>query len=157
MPAILRSLRALTLTVWVGGIVFFAFAVAPVAFTHLPTPHEAGLVVGASLRILHRIGLISGILFLAASLPFRPVKRAWLAPALVAAMLALTAALQWGILPRMERDRVAAGGEIDTAAQTDPARQDFNRQHVLSERLEGTTLILGLVAVVLTSLEGRQS
>ena len=39
---------------------FFAFVVAPVAFHSLASAHEAGIVVGGTLRVLHWIGLIGG-------------------------------------------------------------------------------------------------
>ncbi len=56
----------LALIVWIGGIVFFAFAEAPILFSVLPTTKLAGDVVSASLTRLHWMGLISGIAFLAA-------------------------------------------------------------------------------------------
>ena len=53
-------MRLLGMVAWVGGLIFFAFVVAPVAFHVLPSAHEAGLVVGGTLRYLHWIGLIGG-------------------------------------------------------------------------------------------------
>lgn len=146
---ILRVIRLLALVVWVGGVIFFAFGVAPVAFHTLPSTHEAGLVVGASLRVLHRMGLVAGGVFLLASLADRRL----VSSLLVGGMLALTAALQWGVMPKMERDRVAAGGAIDQAEVQSAPRMDFDRLHRLSERMEGGVLLLGLAAVVLTGAE----
>ena len=40
--SILRFLMLLSLTVWLGGIIFFSFVVAPTAFSVLPTRHMAG-------------------------------------------------------------------------------------------------------------------
>ena len=45
MQTFLRALRLLVMVAWVGGLAFFAFVVAPVAFHVLPGAHEAGLVV----------------------------------------------------------------------------------------------------------------
>ncbi len=141
------------LVVWVGGLIFFAFVLAPVAFRQLPNSHEAGLVVGASLRALHRMGLVAGVVYLLTALMGGRGRRWWIGPALVAAMMVLTAGSQWGILPRMEVDRAAAGGDVAAADRRDPARVDFDRLHRLSERVEGSVLLLGLVAVVLLGLE----
>ena len=145
--------RLLTLVVWVGGLIFFAFVLAPVAFDKLPNSREAGLVVGAALRVLHAMGLVAGVVYLAASLgESRVGRRWWLGPALVVTMMALTAASQWGILPRMEVDRAAAGGDVAVVAVQNPARVDFDRLHRLSERVEGGVLLLGLVAVGMLGL-----
>ncbi len=67
MQTVLRALRLYAMVAWVGGLVFFAFVVAPVAFHSLTSAHEAGLVVGGTLRVLHLIGLVGGAVFYAAT------------------------------------------------------------------------------------------
>ena len=42
----LRYLMLLSLVAWIGGLIFFAFVLAPTAFQVLPTTHLAGNVVG---------------------------------------------------------------------------------------------------------------
>ena len=153
MPTVLVALRLLSIVVWVGGIIFFAFVVAPVAFGNLPSAHEAGIVVRHTLLALHSIGMVCGSVFLLASILLlqrgaRP-RNLTLQAALIALMFLTTAASQFAILPRMERDRVAAGGIIESVPPTDPARADFERLHPLSERLEGAVLLLGLTTIVL--------
>src|SRR5215471_18743022 len=66
----LRFLMLLSLVVWLGGVMFLAFVVAPTAFSPglLPTRHLAGAVVGRCLTALHWTGIISGIVFLLASM-----------------------------------------------------------------------------------------
>ena len=151
---LLRVVKMLALVVWVGGIVFFAFVVAPVAFGRLPSAHQAGIVVGASLRVLHGMGLVAGAVFLLASLGRQGAARwPFAGVALVTAMMVTTAVSQWGVLPRMERDRVAAGGAIEEADVASGPRVDFERLHKVSERMEGGVLLLGLGAVVLLGLE----
>ena len=163
MGTTLRAFRLLALTVWVGGVIFFAFVVAPVAFSQLPSTHEAGLVVGGSLRILHLMGLVAAAVYLLSAGAASVVRSDWsrlrLVSLLIVLMAALTAWSQFGILPRMERDRVAAGGIIDQAAAGDAsASGDFDRLHRWSEKVEGTVLLLGLVSVVLSAREqGRVS
>jgi hypothetical protein len=156
MKTLIRTLLLLSLIVWLGAEIFFP-VVAAVTFTQLaPNTHEAGLIVGALLRILHGMGLVCGIVLLAllALAPawgvFRP--RSVLAPmGLVVVMLALTAYSQYGIIPAMERDRVEAGGVIDAAAQDNPARIHFNSLHKRSENVEGAVMLLGIVLVALVA------
>ncbi len=153
-----RVLRIITLALWVGGLVFFAFAVAPVAFHVLPTTHEAGTVVAGCLRILHWIGLVCGGLFLLASLtPATRSASRGLQITLLCSMLAITCVSQFVILPRMEVDRAAANGAIDSVAPDAPPRVDFDRLHHLSERLEGAVLLCGLVALALAAAQSTGS
>ena len=58
----------LSLVVWIGGLIFFAFVLAPTAFQVLPNTHLAGNLVGRSLNKLHWIAIFSGLVFLIASL-----------------------------------------------------------------------------------------
>lgn len=161
MGTALHVLRTLTLSLWVGGIAFFAFALAPVAFHVLPNTHEAGLVVSGSLRILHTVGVACGIIFLAAtfaSLANRSTaQRRPLPTVLVFLMVCLTAYSALSILPRMERDRAAAGGDISSVPITAPARVDFDRLHHRSEQVEGSILLAGLVALSLVAADPRRS
>jgi len=158
MKTLIRTLLLLALIVWLGAEIFFP-VVAAVSFTKLaPDTHSAGLIVGELLRILHGMGLVCGIVLLAlmALAPawgiFR--SRGVLAPmGLVVVMIALTAYSQYIIIPAMERDRIAAGGIIDDAAQDNPARIDFDRLHHRSTSVEGAVVLLGLVVVALIALE----
>ena len=51
----------------------------------------------------------------------------------------------------MERDRIAAGGAINTQDRADPQVADFNRLHNRSTLVEETVLLLGVVTVVLVA------
>src|ERR1700746_972104 len=64
----LRFLMLLSLVVWIGGLVFFAFVLAPTAFQVLPDTHLAGNVVGRALGKLYWMAIFSGIVFLLSSL-----------------------------------------------------------------------------------------
>jgi hypothetical protein len=156
MKTLLRTLLYLALIVWLGAEIFFPI-VAAITFTTLqPDTHMAGTIVGHLLRILHGMGLVSGMVALAllALMPawgiYKP--RTVLAPmALAIAMIGLTLYSQFGIIPAMEQDRVAAGGAIDTTNPANPTTADFNRLHNRSESVEGAILLLGLAAVVLVA------
>jgi uncharacterized membrane protein len=159
MISLLRIFRLLLIVVWVGGLIFFAFVVAPVSFHVLPSTHEAGTVVAGTLSVLNHMGLICAPLFIAATGMLyiaRPHSQRALASApifLALGMMVATMYVQWSIVPKMERDRIAAGGDVDAAAPDNPARLDFERLHPLSEKVEGAGLFLGLAIIVLMGLE----
>ena len=156
MPTFVRFLRLLSLVLWIGGLAFFAFVLAPVAFGKLPSPHEAGLVVGGTLRVLHIVGLACGALFLALTLALsrQLARRTVVAEAALAmVMLAVTAYSHFHILPAMETDRQQAGGDIDAADPATPARLHFGALHHLSEQLEGAVLFGGFALIFLLSTE----
>ena len=153
----LRFVMLLSLVLWIGGIVFFAFVVAPSLFSILPTRHLAGLVVTRALGNLHWIGIGCAILFLAASLLWNSLATGAARPLaakhlLMVAMLALTLISQFGISARMSRLR-AGMGEIDSIASNDPRRIEFNHLHAWSTRLESAVLLLGLVTIYLVARE----
>ena len=60
--SIVRFLMLLSLVVWIGGIAFFAFVLAPTVFHPgiLPSRQLAGAVVSRSLGILHWMGIACG-------------------------------------------------------------------------------------------------
>ena len=161
MQILLRALRLFAMVAWVGGLGFFAFVVAPVAFHSLPSAHEAGIVVGGTLRVLHWIGLVGGAIFYVATgllwLRAGVTARVEFAIEMILAgmMMAGTFYSQFKILPAMEVDRALAGGVVETAPAENPARVDFERLHRLSERLEGFVFFCGLGVVFVLSRESQ--
>jgi hypothetical protein len=154
MKTLLRTLLYLALIVWLGAEIFFPIVAAVTFSTLQADTHTAGTIVGELLRILHGIGLVAGLVSLAllALAPawaiYKP--RAVLAPmVLILLMLAFTVYSKYGIIPAMERDRIAAGGAIDTADTASPYTQDFNKLHGRSTLVEEAVILLGLVTVVL--------
>jgi hypothetical protein len=136
MKTLLRTLLYLALIVWLGAEIFFPVVAAITFMTLRADTHTAGTIVGQLLRILHGMGLVSGMIALAllALAPawgiYKP--RIALAPmGLIVLMIALTAFSQFIIIPAMERDRI-----------------DFNKLHNRSENVEAAILLLGLAAVV---------
>jgi uncharacterized membrane protein len=151
----LRFLMLLSLVCWIGGLIFFAFVVAPTAFTVLPTTHLAGNVVGRSLGKLHWVGIVSGILYLISSLLYSRLTDGTahvfaLRHVLLCLMLALTLISQFGIIPRMDVLR-AQVADFGTVPLDNPIRVQFDALHVWSTRVEGAVLLLGLVVVYLTA------
>ena len=148
----------LSLVCWIGGLIFFAFVLAPTAFSIpavLPNTHLAGNVVGKALGKLHWIAIFSGIVYLASSLIYSRMTDGTahvfaLRHVLLCLMLALTLISQFGIIPRMDVLR-ASLGEVSAAPIDSPARVQFDALHVWSTRVEGAVLLLGLVVVYLTA------
>ena len=140
----------LSLIVWVGGIIFFAFVLAPTLFGVLPTTRLAGDVVSATLTKLHWMGIVSGLIFLISSLLYNWQKYVQLRPFdlshfFVVLMLAFTMVSQFGITPRM-RELRSSPVIMDSVS-----RAEFDSLHASSTRLEGGVLFLGLGVVILTA------
>ncbi len=161
MKTLLRTLLYLSLIVWIGAEIFFPIVAAITFNTLAPDKHAAGTIVGQLLRILHGMGLVSGIVALAV-LALAPAWRIYkprtvLAPmVLLVLMIGGTVYSQYGIIPAMERDRKAAGGAIDTTDITNPTTVHFNTLHNRSVFVEETVLLLGLGTVVLVAwAEGK--
>jgi uncharacterized membrane protein len=149
--SVLRFFMLLSMVVWVGGIIFFSFVVAPALFSILPSRHLSGLVVTRALASLHWIGVVCGGVFLIFSF-FEAYRTSGTvqAPAarnvLVFAMMAVTLVSQIGVSTKMAALR-AEMGDIDKVPAADPRRLAFNHLHQWSTSLEVMVLILGLVTL----------
>lgn len=155
----LRFLMLLALVVWVGGLVFFAFVMAPAVFIVVPTRQLAGSVVARTLPQLHWMGMVAGVVFLLASAFYNRITTGSprgfsLAHIFVLLMLALTAISQFGIVPRMVVLRTAMV-QIDSFPLNNPLRMQFDALHICSTRLEGAVLLLGLMVIYLTARPGK--
>ena len=156
----LRFLMLLALIVWIGGIIFFAFIEAPTLFTVLPSTRLAGDVVNPSLSKLHWMGLVSGVVFLICSVLYNQLRYERLklfaaSHVFVVLMLVLTAISQFRITPRMG----ALREEMRTAANPPASspRDEFDRLHAWSTRLESGVLLLGIGVVALTARRNGSS
>jgi uncharacterized membrane protein len=151
----LRYLMLLSLVVWIGGLIFFAFVLAPTAFQVLPDTHLAGNVVGRALGKLHWMAIFSGVIFLLSSLLYSRLSDGTahvfaLRHVLIILMLGLTLLSQFWIIPRMDTLR-AQVGDFATVPLNNPARVQFDALHVWSTRVEGAVLLFGLVVVYLSA------
>jgi uncharacterized membrane protein len=147
----------LSLVVWLGGLIFFAFVLAPTAFSPglLPTRQLAGSIVGRSLDRLHYMAIASGIVFLLASMLYSRMASGNARPLaarhiLIVLMLLLTVISQCAISPKMHTIR-AEVGVIDDLPPDNPLRVEFDRLHVWSEKFEVAVLLLGLAALYTTA------
>ena len=147
----------LSLVVWLGGLIFLAFVEAPTAFTPglLPSRHMAGSIVGRSLDLLHYMAIVSGIVFLVASMIYSRMTAGTTKPlaarhVLIVVMLLLTLISQYAISPKMHAIR-AEVGVIDNVPLDNPLRREFDRLHIWSEKFEEAVLLLGMVALYATA------
>ena len=153
----LRFLMLLSLVAWIGGLMFFAFVLAPTVFAPgvLPNTHLAGNVVGRVLGKLHWIAIVSAIIFLVSSLLYSRITEGTshvfaIRHILICLMLGLTLLSQFWIIPRMDTLR-ASVSDFATVPVDNPARVQFDALHVWSARVEGAVLLLGLIAIYLTA------
>jgi len=153
----IRFLMLLSLVIWIGGLVFFAFVLAPTVFHPgiLPTRQLAGNVVNRSLGILHWMAIGCGCVFAVTSMIDSRVAGGSARPfavhhLLVYAMIVLTLVSLFGVSPRMQllRQQMVT---IDAVPRDDARRVEFNRLHVWSTRIEATVLVLGLALLYLTA------
>ncbi len=155
--SLIRFLMLLSLVIWIGGLIFFAFVLAPTVFNPsiLPTRQLAGNVVNRSLGILHTMANGCGIIFAITSMidsrvvngsaqPFAPRH------ILIYLMIILTLVSVFAISPKMQvlRQQMVM---IDEVPHDDTRRVEFNRLHQWSTRTEGTVLVLGLALLFLTA------
>ena len=153
MKTLLRTLVWLALIVWLGGLLFFPIT-AWAAFGTISDTHAAGTIVSKCLNVLHHEGFIAAaviVLLLAIGYLFRAFRLSTISLGIIVTllMLACTAWSQYRIIPRMEQDRIAAGGAIDSVPATDPRHADFNRLHQVSTHFEESIMLGGLILVVL--------
>jgi Domain of unknown function (DUF4149) len=152
--SLLRFVMLLSLVVWIGSIIFFAFVVAPTVFSVLPTRHLAGQVVNRALTALHWMGIVSGLIYLITSMIHSRLNVGYLQPfaprhALVVIMIVLTLISMFVVASKMEVLR-ADMGIIDNVPQNDSRRIEFNALHRWSTRLEVGVFAMGLAVLYLT-------
>jgi uncharacterized membrane protein len=151
----LRYLMLLSLIAWIGGLMFFAFVLAPTAFHVLPNTHLAGNVVGRALGKLHWIAIFSGVIFLVSSMLYSRMVDGVIHPfaarhVLIVLMLALTLLSQFWIIPRMDTLR-AQVADFSAVPVDNPVRIQFDAFHLWSTRVEAAVLLLGLLLAYLTA------
>ena len=150
----MKQLTVVAVALWLGAMGFFAFVVAPSAFSTLER-EAAGRLVGAVFPRYYTIGLALGLAALV-GLGARWLGAGlrgwdWLPVGLVLLMLALTLYAGAVVLPAAHAAREAmrqAG--IDPVAAT-----GFARLHRLSGILNGIVMISGVLVLVIEMARRR--
>ena len=153
--SLVRYLMLLSLVIWVGGLIFFSFVLAPTVFAVLPTRQLAGSVVSRSLGIMHWMAITCGVVFAITSMIDSRTVNGFAEPfaarnLIVYAMIILTLVGMFGIASRMLALREQMN-PIDAVPHDDARRVEFNRLHHWSTRIEGSVLVLGLALLYLTA------
>jgi len=153
------------LILWVGMVLGFAFLVAPLLFSILPSRDVAGHIAG---RVVTRLDFMAWVAFLAAGLlalfprwlkeireegPVGPM-RLWAATALVALLMCFTS--QFIVSPGLQRIRARMDGPVEALPQDNPDRVAYNKAHGISRQLMFIRLLLAVgLAVGVVSLPRR--
>jgi hypothetical protein len=141
MIAVAKWLHLVALGVWLGSIVFFSFAVAPLVFSALPRA-DAGRVVSAIFPTYYFIGYACGAALLLTALLLRAstasAMRSW---NIVAAVTALTLAvtLYAGLVVQPRAHALRAS--LAEAGQDSPVKAEFDNLHRRAVQLNGSALI----------------
>lgn len=152
---ILAFFEALLIAVWLGSMMFFSFAVAPSAFSVLPSRHLAGQIVTSTIGKVEVLGLVLGSLLLVIQIASWRVRASegrgrMLRALLIIVMMAMAALSRFWISPAMTSLRESMGGRIDDVPATDPLRVEFNDLHQYSVWLMGTAMIAGIGLLFMT-------
>ena len=144
----MRSLPGLVVSLWLGGMAFFAFLVAPAAFTTLER-EAAGRFVTAVFPRYYLAGTVLAILALGSCVG-RTILRGWLrcdwlSLGLLVVMLSLTLYAWVVVLPAAHAARETMHGL--GASSVEALR--FARLHRLSALLNGMVMIAGAVFIVM--------
>lgn len=164
MQKIVPKIELLLIGAWLGAACFFSFAVAPSAFSVLPSRELAGDIVNRTLMIVNVSGLIVGILLLLSSLvPRGDQKKAWIwvQRILLLVVAAGCAVGQFVIGFWLAYLRVQMKGPIDDLAANDPLRVQFNQLHQYSVWVLVAAMAAALLAFFVMSRKtggaGRKS
>jgi uncharacterized membrane protein len=159
MGYLLRALRLLSMVIWVGGLVFFAFVEAPTAVHVMGTTRQFAQLIGGSVAGANQLGRGAGMVFILCTILLwarsSPRTRKLLLGQLIlgAVMFASVVYVDMHIVPAMERDRASVGGDITSVPADNAARTHFDALHAASEKVEGTALFLGIAIVLLMAGE----
>ena len=152
---ILRFSEILCLSIWLGSMVFFSFAVAPSAFTSLPSHQLAGLLVTSTITKVELLGIVLGpvllvLLFASRKRGERIYSASAVRATLLATMTVSAAISRFFITPSMVNLRNDMPGGIDNISATDPMKVQFDSLHHYSVGLMSIALFAGLAALFLT-------
>ena len=150
----MKQVTVAALGLWLGAMSFFAFVVAPAAFSTLDR-EAAGRFVGAVFPKYYAVGLGVGLIALA-SVVVRVLGRGvrpldWVPMGLLVLMLALTLYAGAVVLPAAHaaREAVRAAGADPTAAA------GFARLHRLSSVLNVIVMLAGMVTLIMEAVRTR--
>jgi hypothetical protein len=153
----LTGFRLLLLGLWLGAAVFF-IVVAQVAFASLPTPEQAGNIVGRTLAILNYAGIGVSLVMVLTSLVVPDGIRiiaVWAERVLLVIVGMACAVSQFVISWWMLMLRTQMGKPIEEVATDDPLRVQFDNLHMYSEWLLMAAMAAAVLAFVILALRSN--
>lgn len=135
----------LSLSLWVGGMVFFSFFTTPVVFSNLPR-EAASQLLSALFPRYYQLGYVAGTLMLLSTLgAFLLSKNIyWLRLILVLVMLGCTVYAGTVIRPKVHQIKVEQKAVEEGSPLAKKLQQRFDTQHRLSVILNLIVMIAGL-------------
>jgi uncharacterized membrane protein len=154
--ALLRFVHLLALGLWIGSVVFFSLVAAPALFGALPRD-VAARSVSAIFPRYYAFGAACGITALLSGLLLGARQASWgrllvLDLALLALMTGIVLYAGRVVLPRASEARAAVAASRDTPA-FGAAQARFDVLHRRSVLLNGTVLLLGVVAFAVAAVQ----
>jgi len=148
---LLKWLHVMALAVWLGGIVFFSFFVAPSVFRTLP-PAEAGRLVADIFPNYYRVGYVCGAVLLGTSVALwrsaTDSAAGWVASTgLTAVMLSLTLYAGLVIQPRAH----ALHEELNGSSAGASIQAEFDELHRRAVQTNAAVLLGGVIVTGLVA------
>lgn len=155
----LGLLELLLLGIWLGGMVFFTFIIAPTAFRALDREH-AGLFLRAAFPNYYLFGIVLGAATLFAGILERFASADWgkvsrISLILVAAMVLGAIYGRAGLLPHVESRREARSAVAAGTPEYEAADFAFQVAHRFSVLLNGAIMVTGFFVFATVSLRER--
>ncbi len=156
-------LARLTLSLWLGGMIFFSAVVAQSAFAVLPTRQLAGTIVNSVLGKLEWMGIVCGVLtitLMVATVFLSSRLNSWLGKVALMLPVVMTvdvAVSKFLVSAKLAAMRASMGADIDKLPLTDPTRVAFGDLHKYSVMLMGINILAAIAMVVIHQRLTRQA
>ncbi len=156
MVSLLKFVHLLALALWIGSVVFFSLVAAPSLFGALPRD-LAGRAVSAIFPRYYAFGAVCGLVAILTGLLLGAREPSWgrlflIRLLLLAVMTGIVLYSGRVVLPQASQAR-AALSEAQGSPGLDDALARFAVLHRRSVRLNGTVLLLGVVAFALAAAQ----
>ncbi len=149
MPKIFRAIYLISLSLMVGGIVFFSFFVAPVVFQNFSN-EEAGKIVSAIFPGYHQFKIVCGLLALGCLLILGFLNRKWSVIRLLLISVVVVVNLYAGMVagPEASKVREEIRKQKEKGALSVELKEQFDLLHQRAVLLNGSVLLVGLVLLL---------
>jgi uncharacterized membrane protein len=150
----LIGLHNFAIALWVGGIAFFSFGVAPVIFQNVESRTKAGNIIGEILNRFNLVEFLLIIILISTMLYFifqlsHKNKTNIFRLFVIVFMSALTFVYGVLITTKMKnlREDIKSRGGYEVVNPTDPVRVEFNTLHKVYSNLVSINFILGVILI----------